>query len=41
VKKLREEIERNVQEAQFASHRRLALLVRAAFYLLWPGGMRS
>jgi site-specific recombinase XerD len=41
VKKLREEVERNVQEAKLASHRRLALLVRAAFYLLWQSGMRS
>jgi site-specific recombinase XerD len=40
VKKLREEVERNVQHAILASHRRLALLVRAAFYLLWQGGMR-
>ncbi len=41
VKKLREEVEQNVQEAKLASHRRLALLVRAAFYLLWQGGMRT
>jgi integrase len=40
VSKLREEIEKTVREAQLASHRRLALLVRAAFYLLWQGGMR-
>jgi|GEM_PF-382845 len=40
VKKLREEIEKSVHEAKLASHRRLALLVRAAFYLLWQGGMR-
>lgn len=40
VKKLRDEIERTVLEAKFASHRRLALLIRAAFYLLWQGGMR-
>jgi len=40
VKKLREEIEKTVQEAPLASHRRLALLIRAAFYLLWQGGMR-
>lgn len=40
VKKLRDEIERNVREAKLASHRRLALLVRAAFYLLWQGGLR-
>jgi len=40
VKKLREEVERNVQKGQLGSHRRLALLVRAAFYLLWQGGLR-
>lgn len=40
VKKLREEIERNVREAQLASQRRLALLTRAAFYLFWQGGLR-
>jgi site-specific recombinase XerD len=41
VKKLREEVERMVREASLASHRRLALLIRAAFYLLWQGGMRT
>jgi integrase len=40
VKKLRDEIEKTVPEAPLASHRRLALLIRAAFYLLWQGGMR-
>lgn len=40
VKKLREEIERGVREANLSSHRRQALLVRSAFYLLWQGGMR-
>ncbi|MBK6645472.1 MAG: tyrosine-type recombinase/integrase [Anaerolineales bacterium] len=40
VKKLREEVERSVREAMLDSHRRLALLVRAAFYLLWQGGLR-
>jgi integrase/recombinase XerD len=40
VKKLRDEIERGAQAAPLASHRRLALLIRAAFYLLWQGGMR-
>lgn len=40
MKKLREEIERNVREAVFHTRRRVALLVRAAFYLLWQGGMR-
>jgi integrase len=29
-----------VRDAKLASHRRLALLLRAAFYLLWQGGMR-
>jgi integrase/recombinase XerD len=40
VRKLRDEIERNVRESALPSHRRLALLVRAAFYLLWQGGLR-
>jgi site-specific recombinase XerD len=40
VKKLRQEIERELQEAQSASQRRLALLDRAAFCLLWQGGLR-
>lgn len=40
VMKLRGEIERAVREAKLASHRRLARLIRAAFYLLWQGGMR-
>jgi len=40
VKKLRDEIERGVREAGLPSHRRLALLIRAAFYLLWQGGLR-
>ncbi|MCI0423778.1 MAG: tyrosine-type recombinase/integrase, partial [Acidobacteria bacterium] len=40
VKKLRDEVEKTVQEARLASHRRLALLIRAAFYLLWQGGLR-
>ncbi len=40
VKKLRDEIERGVREAELPSHHRLALLVRAAFYLLWQGGLR-
>jgi integrase/recombinase XerC len=40
VKKLRDEIERVVREAKLANHRRPALLTRAAFYLLWQGGMR-
>lgn len=40
VKKLREEVEKTVWEARLASHRRLALLIRAGFYLLWQAGMR-
>jgi site-specific recombinase XerD len=40
VRKLRKEVERSVQETRLASNRRLALLVRAAFHLLWQGGMR-
>jgi site-specific recombinase XerD len=40
VRKLRDEVERGVREAKLASHRRLALLVRSAFYLLWQGGLR-
>jgi site-specific recombinase XerD len=40
VRTLRDEIERGVQEAKLSNHRRLALLVRAAFYLLWQGGLR-
>ena len=40
VKKLRDEIERSVQIAPNASQRRQALLDRAAFYLLWQGGLR-
>lgn len=40
VKKLRDEIEQGVQEALSAHVRRLVLLDRATFYLLWQGGMR-
>jgi len=40
VKKVREEIEREVREATTHAQRRSALLDRAAFYLLWQGGMR-
>lgn len=40
VGKLRAEIERAVQEAQTAAQRRLALLDRATFFLLWQGGLR-
>jgi site-specific recombinase XerD len=40
VSRLRDEIERGVAQARFAPQRRLALLDRAAFYLLWQGGLR-
>ena len=40
VIRLRDEIERGVREAQLPAHRREALLLRAAFFLLWQGGMR-
>jgi integrase/recombinase XerD len=40
MRKLRGEVERAVVSSQLASHKRLALLVRAAFYLLWQAGMR-
>jgi len=40
VKKVREEIEREVREAQSHAKLRSALLDRATFYLLWQGGMR-
>jgi site-specific recombinase XerD len=40
IKKLREEVEREVRDAPLASKRRLALLTRAVFYLLWQGGLR-
>jgi integrase/recombinase XerC len=40
VKQLRAAIERGVQEARSGSQRRLALLDRTAFYLLWQGGLR-
>ena len=40
IQKLRDEIERNVREEVFHARRRVALLARAAFYLLWQGGMR-
>jgi site-specific recombinase XerD len=40
IRKLREEVEETVREAKLDSHRRLALMIRAAFYLLWQGGMR-
>jgi site-specific recombinase XerD len=40
VRKLRDEVEKGVCESKLISHRRLALLVRSAFYLLWQGGLR-
>lgn len=40
VRKLRDEVQRRVTGCRLASHKRLALLVRAAFYLLWQGGLR-
>jgi len=40
VKRLREQIERQAAQAVFPSHRRIQILTRAAFYLLWQGGMR-
>jgi integrase len=40
VKKLRDEVEGKVTSAELASHKRLALLMRAAFFLLWHGGLR-
>jgi len=40
VGKLREGFEREIRESKLESHLRLALLGRAAFYLLWQGGMR-
>ena len=40
VHKLREEFERAVREAKLASRRRIALLDRAAFHLMWQGGLR-
>jgi len=40
VGKLREGFEREIRESKLESHLRLALLGRAAFYLLWQGGVR-
>ena len=40
VKRLCEQIERQAAQAVFPSHRRIMLLTRAAFYLLWQGGLR-
>jgi site-specific recombinase XerD len=41
VRLLRDELERAVREAVLGSKRRIALLDRAAFYLLWQGGLRT
>jgi len=40
VRLLRDAFEQRVVQAQNAAHKRDALLDRAAFYLLWQGGMR-
>ncbi len=40
VRALRTDLETRVVEAQNSAHERDALLDRAAFYLLWQGGMR-
>jgi integrase/recombinase XerD len=40
VRKLRDEVERRVTSSKLESHRRTAILVKSAFYLLWQGGMR-
>ena len=40
VRKLRERMEANVLEAELGSRRRLAIMMRATFYLLWQGGLR-
>lgn len=40
VQKLRNEVERTAREAVSYGRRREAVLVRAAFYLLWQGGLR-
>ena len=41
VRLIRDDFERQVVEAKFASKQREALLIRAAFYLLWQGGLRK
>jgi integrase len=41
VRLLRDDFERQVTEAKFAAPLREALLTRAAFYLLWQGGLRK
>lgn len=40
VRKLQEDFEGRVAQAMLSNHRRDALLNRAAFYLLWQGGLR-
>jgi len=40
VRALRDDFEQRVAQAQFSAQRRDALLDRAAFYLLWQGGLR-
>ena len=40
VRRLRDDFEERVREARFPAQRRDALLDRAAFYLLWQGGLR-
>ncbi len=40
VRKLQEDFEGRVAQARQSNHRRDALLDRAAFYLLWQGGLR-
>jgi site-specific recombinase XerD len=41
VRQLRDDFEGQVQQAQTCAQRRDALLTRAAFYLLWQGGLRK
>jgi site-specific recombinase XerD len=41
VKLLREDFEQRVSEAKLGSHKRLALLDRAIFHLLWQCGLRT
>ncbi len=40
VRKLRDDFEQRVTQARFPAQRRDALLDRAAFYLMWQGGLR-
>ncbi len=40
VRLLRDDLEQRAAQARFSSARRDALLARAAFYLLWHGGLR-